>query len=66
MRLARGVGHARIEGACARALAIGSQRFKSVASILKKGLDQQPVSQPAQAELSLPAHANLRGPAYYH
>ena len=66
MRLARTAGHARMEAACERALAIGSHRYKSVASILEKGLDQQPVTQPAQAELSLPAHANVRGPAYYH
>jgi transposase len=66
MRLARTAGHARMEAACERALAIGSHRYKSVASILEKGLDQQPVAQPAQAELSLPAHANVRGPAYYH
>jgi len=66
MRLARTAGHLRMEAACERALAIGSHRYKSVASILKKGLDQQPVTPPAQAELSLPSHANVRGPAYYH
>jgi hypothetical protein len=66
MRLARSVGHVRMEAACERALAIGSHRYKSVASILKKGLDRQPIIAPAQAELSLPEHANVRGPTYYH
>lgn len=66
MRLVRSVGHARMEAACERALAIGSHRYKSVASILEKGLDRQPATAPAQAELSLPEHANVRGPAYYH
>ncbi len=66
MRLARSVGSERMEGACTRALAIGAHRYRSVASILEKGLDRQPVTPPAQAELALPDHANVRGPDYYH
>jgi transposase len=66
MRLARTAGHARMEAACTRALAIGAHRYRSVASILEKGLDRQPVTRPAQAELPLPDHANVRGPDYYH
>jgi hypothetical protein len=54
------------EAACARALTIGAHRYKSVASILEKGLDRQPVAGPAQTELPLPDHANVRGPTYYH
>jgi len=65
MRLARSVGRERMERACARALAIGAHRYRSVASILEKGLDRQPVAS-AQAELPLPSHANVRGPDYYH
>lgn len=65
MRLTRTVGRARMEAACTRALAIGAHRYRSVASILEKGLDRQPVA-PAQAELPLPSHANVRGPDYYH
>ena len=64
MRLARENGSARMEAACARATVLGSHRYKSVASILKQGLDRQPL--PAkQAELPLPHHANVRGPLYY-
>jgi transposase len=66
MRLARTAGPDRMEAACTRALAIGAHRYRSVASILEKGLDRQPVTGPAQAELALPDHANVRGPDYYH
>ena len=66
MRLARNVGHERLEAACVRALAIGVYRYRSVASILDKGLDRQPLNPPEQAELALPDHANVRGPTYYH
>ena len=66
MPLARTVGHERLEGACVRAIAIGVYRYRSVASILDKGLDRQPVATPSQTELLLPDHANVRGPTYYH
>ena len=72
MRLARTYGRERmalgqpLEAACTRAPAIGTHRYRSVASILKKGLDRQPIIPPAQAELPLPSHANVRGPDYYH
>ena len=66
MRLVRTVGRERMEAACTRALAVGAHRYRSVASILQKGLDRQPVTPPAQAELALPDHANVRGPGYYH
>ena len=65
MRLTRNHGHPRMEAACERALAVGAHRYRSVASILEKGLDRQPLT-PQQAELALPDHANLRGPGYYH
>ena len=65
MRLTRNHGRARMEAACERALAVGAHRYRSVASILEKGLDREPIV-PQQAELALPDHANLRGPGYYH
>ena len=65
MRLTRNHGRERMEAACARALAVGAHRYRSVASILEKGLDRQPVP-PQQAELALPDHANVRGSDYYH
>ena len=65
MRLTRNHGRERMEAACERALAVGAHRYRSVASILEKGLDRQPLV-PQQAELALPDHANVRGPDYYH
>ena len=66
LSLARQYGHPRLEAACARALAIGSRTRKSVLSILRGGLDQQPLpGAAAQTNWVSPEHANLRGPAYY-
>ncbi len=48
-----------------RALMLGSCRYKSIESILKHRLDQQPLEE--QQELALPdTHDNIRGPAYYY
>ena len=59
----------RLNKACARALAIHSPTRSSVESILKQGLDQQPLTAeeaPTQDELFLDHHENLRGEEYYH
>lgn len=66
LALARKFGNARLESACARALAIGAHSRKSVASILAAGLDQQPLQQSLYEEVPLPEHPNVRGPKYYH
>jgi len=64
MRLGREFGQHRLENACARALQIGAHTYRSVKSILDKGLDEQPpVLQ--QPELPLPLHTNVRGSDYY-
>ena len=63
--LAKSYGDKRLNAACARALILATQRYKSIASILKKGRDQQPLNPPTGS--TLPAdHGNLRGPGYYH
>jgi transposase len=55
---------ARLNAACARALAIGAISYRSVKTILETGLDRQPL--PVQgAVLVLETHANIRGAAYY-
>jgi transposase len=65
LRLAKSYGDQRLDDACQRALILGTHRYKSIASILKKGLDQQSLKQ--SAEPLLPSdHDNLRGPDYYH
>jgi hypothetical protein len=46
-------------------MAIRSPNLRSVTSILRSGLDRQPVP-PKPAQASLPLHENLRGPDYYH
>ena len=63
IRLVKNYAPARLEGACARALYIGGHSFKSVAAILKSGLDRQPVPNKAQ-QLTI-AHENIRGGEYF-
>ena len=65
MRLANHYTPERVEKACARALAIKAYSYKSIKSILKKGLDQQPLlfEHPEQSQ-SL-NHHNIRGKGYY-
>jgi transposase len=64
MRLGKEYGPERLEAACARALAIRAVSYKSIDSILEKGLDKQP---PPEKPAPQPAieHNNLRGPEYY-
>ena len=65
LRLGKAYGDERLESACRRALTLGSCRYKSIESILKHRLDEQPLE--AQQELALPdTHDNIRGPTYYH
>lgn len=64
IRLAQNYGPERLEAACARALAIHSHTYSSVASILKRGLDQTPLPQLEPARLH-PHHDFVRGANYY-
>lgn len=67
LALARKYGNARLEAACERAAQLGAKSRKSVASILARGLDRQPLQGSLYGEsLQLPAHPNVRGPQYYH
>lgn len=65
LRLGKSVGDHRLEGACRRALHIGAASYKSIESILKHKLDQEPLPAPAEPALALD-HDNVRGPKYYH
>lgn len=60
----RRYGKTRLEGACLRALEIGAPSYRSISSILDKGLDQHTLAEPEATPL--PAHANVRGAGYYH
>jgi hypothetical protein len=54
----------RLEAACARALALRATSYKSVQSILRTGLDGQPLPPPPATRPPV-RHLHLRGPAYY-
>lgn len=61
---AKTYGKERLESACHRAIAIGSPKRHSILSILKNGLDKQPL-ETAIASTCIPAHDNIRGADHY-
>jgi len=65
LRLGKTYGVERLNAACIRAHAINGVSFRSIDSILKKGLDRRDCPLPSQPAAALPAHANVRGPEYY-
>jgi transposase len=63
LRLGERYSPSRLEAACQRALVIGGPSYQSVKSILRTGLDQQPlVREPQRPVLE---HSNVRGAHYY-
>jgi len=58
-------GDHRLEAACKRALVIGSTSYRSVASILKHGLDQKPLAESPKDNPAI-RHINVRGSQYYN
>ena len=65
LRLAKAYRDDRLEAACQRALTLGTCRYKSIESILKHRLDNQPLHE--TSEQNLPQdHDNIRGSDYYH
>jgi transposase len=64
LRLGRHYGADRLEAACRRALAVGALNYRSIESILKTGLDRQPLPAPAP-ERPARRHVNVRGATYY-
>ncbi len=64
LRLSKAYGSDRLEATCRRALALQSYSYRSIESILKKGLDQLPC-EPTTEELPPIQHRNIRGPGYY-
>jgi len=57
-------GHLRLDITCRRALALDCFSFKSILSILEKGLDKQPFVVPI-CTATPPDHDNLCGSQYY-
>lgn len=72
LRLGKRYGTQRLEAACQRALALQAYSYRSVESILRTGLDHQPLPRLLPASPDAPRascapiiHDNLRGPDYY-
>lgn len=63
IRLADKYGTERLEAAAGRALAARALSYRSVESILRHGLESQPLAEPAGRTHR--RHHNLRGPEYY-
>lgn len=64
-RLAKTHGPERLDAACARALAMRSPGYRTVAAILKSGMDRVSSGQPAPVSVTVIEHENVRGPEYY-
>jgi len=62
-RLSKRFGALRLNQACRRALVLGCTQFKSIQSILEKGLDKTPYIKPVTPPT--PSHHNVRGAQYY-
>jgi len=66
MRLGKQYGAQRLDQACRRALILGSSNYKSVESILKNNLDQQPLPlREEDQDQQISEHQNLRGASYF-
>lgn len=66
IRLAKGYPAARVDAACHRALALDLCRYQSIKSMLRSGVDQEPLPGSTPAEAPCHAHhCNVRGAKYY-
>ena len=66
LRLGKRYTPERLESACTRALRMKAYSYKNVESILKNGLDRQPLTvASSQTPPPLLEHSNLRGRQYY-
>lgn len=64
-RLGQEAGADRIEKACLRASAIGTNSLSSVRSILRAGLEDREIAPVEISDSSLITHDNIRGPHYF-
>ncbi len=64
-RLAKSHGPERLDAACERALAMRSPGYRTVAAILKSGMDRVSSGQRPPATVTVIEHENVRGPEYY-
>jgi len=66
MRLAKRYSPERLEAACNRAIFIKGYSYKSVESILRKGIDLQTFLFESTENAKIINHTNIRGEEYYH
>ena len=66
MRLAKRYSPERLEAASKRAILIKAYSYKSIESILKKGLDKQAFLFEPTKNTKTVNHSNIRGEEYYH
>ena len=66
LNLAKRYGKDRLNAACKRALTVNAFSYRSLESMLKHKLDQQPLPKEKQTSIALPEHPNVRGPDYFH
>ena len=64
LSLGKRYGPTRLEAAAIRAQTSGAMSYRSILSMLKRGLDHAPLA-PAAATHLPPTHDNIRGAAYY-
>jgi transposase len=64
IRLGQRYPASRVEAAAQRALLTGAVRYRSLESILRRCLDQQPLTTPSVEERN-PTHDNIRGAEYF-
>lgn len=66
LRLEKRYGRERLDAACKRAARFSARSYRSVESILKKGLDRTPDGEAGPTSSSAGPHENVRGPGYFH
>lgn len=66
LSLSKQYSNERLEAACLRAIETGVSRLSGIKSILKAGLDQQPLPIKQPDLLASIEHSNIRGNDYYH
>lgn len=64
LSFAKKVGNERLINACQRALGYGIYNYKTIQSILEKGMDTYDESE-ENKQLEMPLHENIRGDQYY-
>jgi transposase len=62
LQLSKPYGQARLESACAKAIALGSISYSTIGNILKNGQD---TAEPASIAKPTPNHENIRGGGYF-